>query len=54
MDRGTREVNLSRLQFHDEQQVERDKTALRPDFDRCEVDRGQHVPMALDECRPAR
>ena len=46
------EVSSPRGQFHDEQQIVRDQSTLRPDFDGREVDRGEDVPMRLDEGLP--
>jgi len=38
--------------LHDEEQVEGDEARRRPDFDGCEVDRAEHVPVRLKELLP--
>ena len=49
MGRATDEVHSARRQLHDEQQIVRDQAALGPDFQGREVDRGEDIPMRLDE-----
>ena len=39
-------------EFHHEEQIESDQATRCPDFDRGEVDAGQHIPVRLDECSP--
>lgn len=46
------QVDSPRGKFHDEQQVVRDQTTLRPHLDRREIDCCQHVPVRFDEGRP--
>ena len=52
--RAAGEVDAAGLELHDEQQIEGDQAAFRPDFHRREVDGRQHVPVGLDEGRPRR
>ena len=52
--RAAREVHASRGHLHDEKQIARDQPAFRPDFDGCEVDGRQDVPVGFDERLPRR
>jgi len=47
-------MDASSFQFHDKQQVIRDKSASCPHFIGCEIDGGQHVPMRFEKCGPSR
>ena len=50
--RARRQVNAPSLQFHCEEKIEGHQAAFRPDFDGREVDRGEYVPMSLQERGP--
>ena len=50
--RAAAKVNPASGHFHDEQQVERDQTTFRPDFDGREVDRPQHVRKGFEKRGP--
>ena len=45
-------MDVTCLQFHDNQQIERCQAALGPDFHRRKVYRCQNVPMRLQEGAP--
>ena len=46
------EVNASRFQLDDKQQIKRDEASFGPDFDSSEVDRGEYVPVRFEERAP--
>ena len=50
--RAACEVDLPRGNLHHEQQVVRHQSTSAQDLDRRELNRGQHVPIGLDEGRP--
>ena len=50
--RASSEMDTSRLQLHDKQQIIRDQSALGPDLDRRKVDGSQYVPVSLEEGTP--
>ncbi|MHC4406087.1 MAG: hypothetical protein ACYTG0_41145 [Planctomycetota bacterium] len=50
--RATGKVNTTSGHFHDEEQIVRDQSSPAPDFNGCEVDRRQHLPMRPDEGPP--
>ena len=52
MNRQTREMHPPRRDLHDRQHIIRHQAITAPNFDRREVDRGQHVPMGLQERLP--
>ena len=54
IDATAREVDASCFQFHDEQQVECNQSAFRPNLDCCEIDGSEHVPMSCQEGLPLR
>ena len=53
MGRATRKMDPSSGQLHHEEHVVGDQSALRPDFDRGEVDRAQGFPVGLEERFPS-
>jgi hypothetical protein len=48
----TSKVNTARLQFHDQQQVERHQSTLGPDFARGEINRREYIPMSFEKYAP--
>jgi hypothetical protein len=45
-------VDAASFQFHHEQQVKRDQAACGPDFNGCEVDRAQDIPVGFEKRFP--
>ena len=50
--RATGEVHPSGFQFHHEQQVIGNQSALGPDFHSRKINRGQYIPMTFEKRRP--
>ena len=46
------DLDMSRLEMHDGEDVERDQSPARPDFDRCEVCGEDGIPVSLQERGP--
>ena len=54
INRATSKMNTTRFQFHSEQQIKGDQSTFGPNFDRCEIDGCQNIPMGLDKRFPRR